>query len=246
MNNATLLYRISYNNKIDELRLENRSLFFIDRITSSFKNDNDFINHYYNKTLIHDFIRKHNYVKGNIVIDYKKGINDKEELLPLYNQKEFVVYKDDSYNNKLSELEKARKLLFNSKNQLFTKLLLKSHLFEDELDKYVTLEEDELKFAKSNNIEISIINNRYYVSFTSLLKHRINSPKLGILRNAYQDMLDVFKERIMKKDANVLYYYNRELRLLIEKYNDLVSEITINNLKVNKVLNKKYTLCQNR
>ena len=34
MNNATLLYRISYNNNYDELKLESRSLFFIDRIDS--------------------------------------------------------------------------------------------------------------------------------------------------------------------------------------------------------------------
>ena len=59
MNNATLLYRISYNNYYDELKLESRSLFFIDRITSSFKNDDDFINHYYNKDEIKDFIKKH-------------------------------------------------------------------------------------------------------------------------------------------------------------------------------------------
>ena len=242
MNNATLLYRISYNNNYDELKLESRSLFFIDRITSSFKNDDDFINHYYNKDEIKDFIKKHNNIKGNIVIDYRKDFNNKETLLPLYNQKDNIVYKDDSYNDKISELEKARKLLFNSKNQLFTKLLFNSKLLKNELNRFVTLEDDEVKFAKTNNVEVALINNRYYISFTSLLKHRINSNKLGLLRNAYQDMLDVFKERIVQKDNNTLYYYNREFRLLIEKYNELINEISVKNLKIKKIKNCNYIL----
>ena len=243
MNNATLLYRISYNNNYDDLRLENRSLFLIDRITSSFKNDEDFINHYYNKNVINDFIKKHNNKKGNIVIDYRKDINDKQELLPIYNQ-ENIVYKDDSFNNKLSELEKARKLLFNSKNQIFTKLLLNSKLFEKDLYKMVDLDEEETKFAISNNLELAYINNKYYISFKSLFSHRMNSIKLGTLRNAYQDMLDVLKDNILRKDSNTLYFYNREIRLLIKKYYDLVNEITISNLKIGKIKNNKYLLCK--
>ena len=243
MNNATLLYRISYNNNYDDLRLENRSLFLIDRITSSFKNDEDFINHYYNKMEINKFIRNHNNIKGNLLIDYRNDINDKRELLPIYNQ-ENIIYKDDSYNNKLSELEKARKLLFNSKNQMFTKLVLQSKIFEKELNRFVTLDNDEEKYAKANNVEISLINHRYYISFKSLLNHRINSVKLGILRNAYQDMLDILKEKITSKNSNTLYFYNREARLLMKKYYSLTSEISISNLKVRKMFNKKYILCK--
>ena len=244
MNNATLLYRIAYNNNYDELRLENRSLFLIDRITSSYKNDEDFINHYYNKSVINNFIKNHNNIKGNIVIDYRSDIDDKRELLPIYNQ-ENIVFKDDTYNNKLSEIEKARRLLFNSKNQMFTKLLLKSKLFESDLNKYITLDEDEVKYAKANNIEVSLFNHRYYVSFKALFNHRINSTKLGLIRNAYQDMLDILKDKIMKKDSNTLYFYNREVRLLMKKYYELINEISISNLKVcNKIKNNKYILCK--
>ena len=132
--------------------------------------------------------------------------------------------------------------MFNSKNQLFTKLLFNSKLLKNELNRFVTLEDDEVKFAKTNNVEVALINNRYYISFTSLLKHRINSNKLGLLRNAYQDMLDVFKERIVQKDNNTLYYYNREFRLLIEKYNELINEISVKNLKIKKIKNCNYIL----
>ena len=246
MYNATLVYRISYNNEFIKLKLENNSLYLIDKITSNFKNDDDFIRHYYNKNNIYKFIKEHNNVKGDIVIDYKKDINDKKELMPIYSSKDEIVLNEDYYENKLSEIEKARRLLFNSKNQLFTKLLLKSHILDLELNRMIDLDEDEAKFARSRNIKIKYINNKYYVDFKSLLLYRIYTDKLGTIRNAYQDMLDVLKNRICNRDKNTFYYYNRELKILIDKYNILVSRVSIKNLELYDIKRANYILAKDK
>lgn len=242
MNNATLIYKINDNNK---LRLDSQPLYLIDKITSSFKNEEDFIKHYYNKDKIYQFIEDNNNIKGNIIIDFKKDINNKEELEPLYNLKEDIILRDNSYNNISTELEKARKLLFNSKNQLFTKLILKSNLFNKELDRYIDLDLEEAKYAYNNNLEIKKINNIYLISFKSLLLYRINNNKLGKLREAYQDMLNILKRRINEKSINEIYYYNRELRLLINEYKEIINNTSIKNLKVNNLFAKEIRLIKN-
>ena len=52
MNNATLTYVIKSSDEIKRLRLESESLFVVDRITSNYKNEKDFIDHYYNKEFL--------------------------------------------------------------------------------------------------------------------------------------------------------------------------------------------------
>ncbi len=231
MNNATLIYKIQYNNSSKELKLENQPLYLIDKITSNFKNDDDFINHYYNKERILNFIKDNGNTKGNVVIDYKKDVYEKEELKPLYDIKDIVI-KEDLYNNNYSELEKARKLLFNSKNQIFARIILKSNIFKEELNRYIDLNEEEVRFATINDIEVKYINKRYFVSFKSLLVYRINNKKLGYLRNAYHDMLNILKKRITEKDNSTIYYFNRELRLLIDCYKELINNISVKNVRL--------------
>ena len=243
MNNATLVYKIDYNK---QLRLENRSLYLIDKITSSFKNDEDFIKHYYNKEEIYKFIKENGNQKGNLVIDYKKDQNIKEELKPLYNIKEGIVIDEDFYNNQITEIEKARKLLFNSKNQIFTRLLLSNKTLEFAFNKYIDLDIEEVKFCRNNNIKLKNVNDKFYVSFKSLLEYRVNSPKLGMIRNAYLDMLNILKNRIMQLDRNTFYFYNRELRLLIEKYKEMINIMTIKNIVVNPKIKKSCKYVINR
>lgn len=252
MNNALLIYRIQSNNTFKDLKLEHNSLYLIDKITSGFIDEKDFISHYYNKDKIYDFEKSNGNIKGSLIIDYRKNIEEKKELKPLYNIKDKIVINEDFYNNKITEIEKARKLLFNSKNQAFTKILLNSHLLDYELNRLIDLDDEEASYAFNNKLDVKLINNKYYTSFKSLLIHRINSNKLGILRNAYQDMLDVLKNRINEKDGSTFYYYNRELRLLINKYQDMICIMTVKNLKVhslflnkNKQNNKKLVIKNN-
>ena len=239
MNNATLVYKIKYNNQNKVLRLYNKPLMFIDNMTSNYLNEEDFINNFYNKDEIYKFIKENGNIKGKLVIDYKKDVNKQEEIKPLFNQKNEIVINDDFYNNQISEVEKARKLLFNSKNQMFTKLLLSDKLLNNELNKVINLDEDEIKYSKNNNIKLEEINNKYYVSFKTLLEYRVNSKKLGMIRNAYQDMLSILKNRLQKLDVNTYYFYNRQLRLLIDKYREMISITSIKDLKINNKMNNK-------
>ena len=235
MNNATLVYRVKYNNEYKDLVLEHNSLFSIDNKTSSFKNEKDFIENYCNKDKIFNFIKKNNNIKGKIIIDYRRSLNKKEILEPIFDNKDEIIFNEDYLNNKVTEIEKARKLLFNSKNQLFTKILLNSHLLDSELNRVFCLEDEEVKFAKNNGVNIKLYNNNYYVTFKELLVYRINSNKLGLFRNIYQDMLDILKEKLSKKDVNSFYFYNREIRLLIEKYNKYASSIFIKNINIKNI-----------
>lgn len=246
MYNATLIYRIPCDNEVFDLKLENRPLFSIDRITSSFKDDVDFINHYYNKEEVFEFIKKCGYKAGKLLIEYTKDVNRKKELQPLYD-KEPLFLNEDFYMNHITELEKARKLLFNSKNQLFTKLVLQSDVFGPELNRMIDLNAIESKYAINNNIDVKLVNNKNYVFFKSLLQYRIDNNKLGLLRNAYQDMLDVLKAKIEEKDRNTFYYYNRELRLLINRYQELINQPAVKHLKVEDYNKKRnYILCKSK
>ena len=234
MNNATLYYRINYNNENKQLRLENQSLYLIDKITSGFKNEDDFIKHYYNREKIDSFIKENGNTRGSLYIQYTKDIQDKKELELIFDTDEKIVLNEDFYNNQITEIEKARKLLFNSKNQLFTKVLLTSHILDTELNRMIDLDSEECKFALNNDVEVKNINGKYYVNFKELLYYRTRTVKLGILREAYQDMLDVLKDRIMRLDGSTFYFYNRELRLLIDRYKNMINLMTIKNFKVNE------------
>ncbi len=235
MNNATLTYVININNNIKSLRLENKSLFMVDRITSIYKNEKEFLSQYYNKDKIDKFIHENGNIEGKLVISYSLNKKEKEEIEPLYNSKETFFFKDDPYENKITEIEKAKRLLFNSKNQLFTKLLISNNTLDKELNRMINLSDEEVEKAKEFRIRTTIINNKNYISFKDLFLYRINYSKLGCLRNAYQEMLNVLKEKIIELDYNTFYYYNRQLRIIINKYYELIKEISINNLKINKI-----------
>lgn len=239
MNNATLMYVINNDNCIKNLRLENQSLYYIDNYTKNYKNEEDFINNYYNKNKIITFIKENGNTKGQLVICYTTNVNKRENIQPLFNTKENFVFKEDPYEGKITEIEKARKLLFNSKNQLFAKLILKNNTLDSQLNKLIDLTDEEYYYINKYNIKTAFINNKHYISFKSLFEYRIKADKLGHVRNVYQEMLDILKSRIMFLDNNNFYFYNRQLRIIINEYNELIKQITVKNLKVKKI--KKYT-----
>ena len=239
MNNATLMYIINNNDEIKKLKLESESLFYVDRYTSSYKNEEDFINHYYNKDKIYNFIKENGNIPGKLVVNYAKNMKEREDISPLFNSSEKFEFKDDPYEGKVTEIEKARKLLFNSKNQMFVKLILSSKILDKELNKMIDLNYEEVEYVNQYGLKTSYINNKHYISFKSLFEYRIRAPKLGCVRNAYQDMLKTLKSRLMILDYNTFYFYNRQLRIMINKYNSLIGELTIRNLKIKKI---KYNL----
>ncbi len=165
MNNATLMYVIKNDNVIKNLRLEFEPLLYIDNCTRGFKNEDDFINNYYAKDKIEKFIEENGNNKGKLVISYAKSVDSKEVLQPLYNFKEGFSFKDDPYEGRITDIERARKLLFNSKNQLFAKLILENNTLDRQLNKMIDLTEEENKFITEFGIKTIYVNNKFYVSF---------------------------------------------------------------------------------
>lgn len=246
MNNATLMYVINNKEGIRRLNLESASLYHVDRYTCYYKNEEDFIKHYNKKDRIDTFIKQNGNTTGKIVIMYTKSVQEKEELTPLYDSREDFEFKDDPYEGKMTEIEKARKLLFNSKNQLFVKLILNNKILDKELNKLIDLTNEEKDYIMQYGFKPIHVNNKNYISFKSLFEYRIKVAKLGCLRNVYQDMLKTLKNKLMELDDNTYYFYNRQLRIMIRKYNELIGEITIRNLKIKKIkCRQKYIINKN-
>lgn len=241
MSDATLVYTIGNGKNSKNLKLISESLFNLDKYTCNFKNEDDFINHYKFKEKIDDFIRENGKL-GHVVINYSKSVTEKEQILPLFDSKDIFIFKDDPYEGKVTEIEKARRLLFNSKNQLFMKLILSLKMLDKVLYNMVDLDDREAEYAIRFGYKLIYINNQYYMNFKSLFDYRLRVDKLGILRRAYEEMLRCLKEKIIHLDSNTYYYYSRQLRIAINTYKNLVTEVFIDNFKIRKMSNKKYKL----
>lgn len=231
MNNATLSYVIGSENNMRRLNLESENLFNVDKYTSRFKNEEDFINHYYFKDKIDNFI-KENGKNGRLVVSYTSGVNNRKDLVPLFNTNSNFIFRDDPYLGKITDVEKSRRLLFNSKNQLFTKLILSYKTFDSFLDNLIDITDEEKKYLDSYGIDTTVISDVSYVSFKGLFDYRLKVNKLGFLRSLYEDMINSIKKDIMSLDSNQFYLYNRELRIVIDKYYSLINYYSVKNLCV--------------
>lgn len=240
MKSATLMYVIQNKDERKSIRLETESLYSVDMYTSQFKNQEDFIKNYPNKEKIYTFQKQNGIADGKIVVAYAKSTKEKENLKPLFDNKEDFVFKDDPYEGRITEIEKSRKLLFNSKNQLFARLILKNNTLGQELNKSINLTNEENEYITKYGFKTINVNNTHYITFKSLLEYRIKEEKLGYIRNAYQEMLNVLKSRMMFLDENLFYFYNRQLRIVIKEYKELIKLMMVKNIKIKKI--KKDTI----
>lgn len=235
MKKATLNYVISDVSGEKSLILENSSLYDIDMYTSQYKGDIDLINSYYNPEKIRNFLRENPGKVGNVRVFYAKNIQSKQKLLPLYDSKREICMYDDINNGNYTEIELARKLLFNSQGQLFTRLLLSSDFIPETFDYKLSISFHEYLLAKKKGLIVEQQNDSYYISFSELFKYRLANKKLGSLRELYEDMLDAWKDNLMNLNDDDFYYYSRQLRILMNKYEKMkLKHISVNNLKVSK------------
>ena len=151
MKKAFLNYVINSSNGIKKMIVEADSLDYIDSITSKYNNDFEFIKASNKKLKIIDFIKENGNKKGKLEIEYAIDINQKIDLPVFYNYPNRIVLDDDFMNNYVSEIEKARKLLFNSKNQLFARIALLDRSIMDTLSYKVSISYPEYLYAKSKN-----------------------------------------------------------------------------------------------
>ena len=240
MKKTVLNYVIHGSNENHTLPLMIGALDYIDDYTSKYKNDFDLIDNSPKKDMIYSFIKEHNNKRGKVIITHSPNLYLREQLS--------VLYKDDSNvsvfesENSISEIEKAKKLLFNSKDQLFSFLLLNSSTLSRTLAYELLITESEYLLAQKKGLSPIIDGDDYYISFVDLINYRINNNKLGAIRDLYENMLDFWQSNLEEMYYEDRYYYSRELKVLICKYNEIKSKKKmINNLRIGKI-NKKVRL----
>ncbi len=229
-----ILEYICNNDPKKSLILENSSLQNCDLVTKKFSSEKELILASKYTSLIRQFRQDEDLLDGKIVLSYIKNNNDKIDIPIIYNDHEEIIIKAESLENKIAEVEKARKLLFSSKNKMFLKSFLNSSNMEPTVLYSVKMTYDEYKTAKREGLNVFNRDGDFYILLRDVFKYRLNHNKLGHMRLLVEDSLEVWRNNILNMSTENLYFYSRELRCLINNYNERkMPHQLIYNLKVN-------------
>ena len=219
------------------MQIETGPLYYIDEYTSQYKDNFELVKGNPKRELIYKFIREHNNKNGDIKVHYSPNIAEKEELPVIYKDNSKISIEKDEYS--LTDIEKARRLLFTSKDQLFARLFLSSNIINQTIGYELAISEYEYILTKKNGLSPIIDENKFYISFYELIKYRMNSKKLGSIRQIYEEMLNIWETNMEEYNYEDTYYYSRELRLLMDKYNKIKNkDKAISNLVIGNVFRK--------
>lgn len=213
--------------------LENNELYYIDECTKSFESINKLLDSFFYQDK----------VKGN-----KNGKlellcilnNSKRIKLPLLiNDNNRIVMSDDYIEGITSDIEKARKLLFNSKNKKFLRMFLNNEIFASTTYFDMSINNNEYDLLKRNNINVISKNGQYFVNANDIFKIVLELDKLGPFRKIYEDCLEKWKYNtgLSCNDSDIVYYNCRNLRTLSNYYYKTIkNEKKVTNLKIYKDL----------
>lgn len=221
MKKASLRYVINNPSDTKKIILTTGSLSYIDYLTSLFNCSDEFVSDYIDKHKPYDFKFQNTLSKGSLELIYTIDVEKKINIPILYGNSDEIVLKDDFINGKISEIEKARKLLFNSKNQWFARNVLLNDYIKDLFSYIMELSYNEYLLSQKHGLDVASYNGKHYISFSELIKYRSKNNKLGDLRNLYEEMLELWKNQFANIDYDDLYYYSRQLLLLIKQYDIL-------------------------
>lgn len=197
----------------NNIPLESGSLFYIDQNTKIYKNI---------AALKENYSLKTDNIKGKLKLFYISSTSQKDELPILLNDDKPIHIKDDYLEEKTSEIEKGRKLLFNSKNKLFLRLALRYKLVKDTFNYRVELTKKQYDYALKNNLTAFFEEGHYFIDAKELFGFIISANRAQLLREPFEKSLDNWKRSINNMTLEDLYYYSRNIRLLINKYNDRI------------------------
>lgn len=208
---------LSYKDPKTEVQtiLEVGSLFYIDQCTKNYNSLLDLLNSFIYKPKL---VNYDNISTNNIELSYVLSNSRKDKLTVLVNDHESINKRDNYSENKKSEVERARKLLLNSKDKTFVKLFLDNSDFKETSNFNIKLSYSEYLFALKNNLDVKADDGRYYINMNDLLLFTINNKKYGVLRPVIEDGLDIWKKDMMMLDEEKLYFYSRNLRVAINDY----------------------------
>lgn len=218
------------NNSDKVITIESGNLRYIDNITKEFEDESDFKlgNMYRDKIKTYSNDNK-------LVLTYIKNNEEKIELDILFNDEEAIRTRTSSLEDVKSEVERSRKLLLNSKNKMFlTSFLLNKKLLPT-TRATVKMTIDEYRNAKKEDYLVIAKDGEYRIPISEVLKYRLNNKKLGSMRLLVEDTLEVWKKNMLNLTDEELYFYSRELRILINEYNyRKIPRKVICNLNFNK------------
>ncbi|MBQ7136448.1 MAG: hypothetical protein IJO43_00530 [Bacilli bacterium] len=206
------------NNSDEITTIDSSSLRQIDNVTRLFANEEELKNsdYYQSRMSTSSSVEKE---EGKLIITYVKNNQEKINLDVIYDNSDAIRTRTSSLEEVSSEVEKSRKLLLNSKNQIFLTSFLLNKKFLPTTSATVRMTIDEYKIAKKEGYQVSLFDGEYRISIQEVLKYRLNHKKLGGMRLLVEDSLEVWKKNMLNLSDEDLYFYSRELRLLLNEYN---------------------------
>lgn len=211
--------------------LESGSLFYIDQITKGYSNLDELKNAFLYTSKIESV--SEDIISGEVKLLRIRDSASKEELPILINDERIIYTRDNYYENKKSEVEYSRKLLFNSKNKTFIKMVLNNKILRKTIDFSINVSSQEYEYAVKKGIPAYIDDEKYRINAMDLFAYISQNQKYGLIRTAFEDSLDIWKNKMMSLDEIELYYYSRNLRTIQnEYYKSLKKGLDIKNLNL--------------
>lgn len=236
---ANIELRLNSKNDSRNLILETGTLRYIDSMIKSF----DSAEGLKNATEFRDKISNLSSSElqdSKIILYYIKNNDIKVQLKPIYNDSEPILTKANSIEGETTEIEKARKLLYSSRNQLFLFMFLNHNSLLKTTHGSIKMTPKEYKCAKNAGLSTFIRDGEYRVLIRDVLKYRLSHEKLGIMRTLYEDTLEEWKKYMVNLPQEDLYFYSRELRVLLNDYEyKKIPRKAVYNLNLNNYFLKK-------
>ena len=249
---AILIYSVKNDdNTMDFINLEDSNLHTIDKLTSKYASIDELKNIPKYKEQIERFLKQKQKIdNGEIKLFYIENKDYKEELKILLNEKNELFINKDINNEKITEFEKARKLLWSSKNNKYLKLFLKNERLKDTLNFMVKIKnKKEYNLLKEYGMMIKIYQNSLYTNVIDIFRLKLLTNNVTYMRDIYEETLESWKNFL--EDEMTLdnkYYYGRELKFLYEEYKNYLRKkdktLKIKNLQIYnlKTLKNTYVL----
>lgn len=220
---AILIYSIKNDdNTMDYINLEDSNLHTIDKLTSKYASIDELKNIPKYKEQIDRFLKQKQKIdSGEIKLFYIENKDYKEELKILLNEKNSLKINKDITNETITEFEKARKLLWSSKNNKYLKLFLKNDRLKDTLNFMIKIQnKKEYKLLKDHGMMIKLYQNSLYTSVIDILRLKLILHNVTYMREIYEEALESWRKYLEDDNMSLdnKYYYGRELKFLYEEY----------------------------
>lgn len=238
MSKATLTYVINKgeDNENAILYLESGSLKYIDSCTKKYIDEDDLMrSDGYRERIIEHHRKSASKVKGQFYVAFIEDSDRKEDVPILFDNDEDIITTINIETNHSNEIEKARHLLWTSKDEGYLKLFLEEERLADTTFFNIRLSnQKEYRAALDAGLKPSIISGNNYLTIEEILQYKLETDDLGSMRALIEDALEVWKEKLFELDQEALYYYARHLRILENEYEKYLSEKkTVMDLDIN-------------